>query len=453
MREISLNGLWTAASGNGVSDLENWARPENWPQEKIPVNVPFQTPPPIFRSNSDIWLFTTFNITFKSGLVPYLVFYGADQGHVYLNGQPAGSLKRSPGKQQLDVSGLLLENNYLAVHLKSVKPCSPGIWRCVMLIFGSSVRQAARSILPPPPPWLNSSIILSLGPSSLPDIPPDSQNKQIIRDLKSAGINTIILDNPVYSGEESQNNVLSYSMAFRSSGFRVIYRLSGRESAGADSECHIRSLQYFSPDGLYLTADIPADDAAFIISGFLKNSIDNNPVIMNESDQNSCMTAKPCAILENRIKAVLDLMAAGYYEYSQLSDYVSGLFQYYPENCRRIIPLEDPADIKPVYGLAQQVLRFFLPGIPMVRLYGSQNLAGLINQPAWKYYRKLFQMKRRIRALNEQHLDRFHITDRRPYLEILRAHSGRTAMAVLDTMTHSINVVRNGREYFSFNNL
>ncbi|OHD58888.1 MAG: hypothetical protein A2014_08935 [Spirochaetes bacterium GWF1_49_6] len=192
--EVRLEGLWALAlDENNLGEKEEWFIPEHYPQETVDYRSPaflFDVP---FKDKKRGWLKKEFDFTKHVKTLVYLIFFGVDECKVWLNGEFAGRLYNTAGKQVLEVSKLISDKNTLILKFERIQPETLGVWKYAYVIEDSPVPALSKKMISHTPKWLDQVVLYSI---FIRNFSPEGTFNGVtekLPQLKAMGVNTIWL--------------------------------------------------------------------------------------------------------------------------------------------------------------------------------------------------------------------------------------------------------------------
>ncbi len=500
--EINLSGNWKTAFDDGKKGLDSkWYEPTSFPREIRMIYLPtfiFSFP---FQDTKSAWCKKQFSIDRSPEGYVYLVFYLTDQGTVWLNGKLAGELERSAKKQVFDVTNLLEKENTLIIHFDDLMPDSLGVGKDIFLIENIASPQISRYTVTHTPKWVDSAVIYSIYTRNFTEEGTFESVLNKIPYLKQLGVNTLWFM-PIHEiGAEQRKGSLGspysiqdyYSVsselgtkedfrkvvdAAHEAGMKVIidlvinhtshdsvmksidpdfYKPPEINNAVAWGWEDVTELNYAYPPTReyiremmgYWIREFDLDgfrcDVAFLVPlDFWKNAIDyirsikSDIVMLAESDNPLLYTVGFDLTYDWGYMGLLHRFSKGMYQFSDIVDYILSQYEYFPQNAKRMICLENHdtqriSDTIPEADLTFfQILKFITPGVPLIyngEEFGAHHAPSLFEKDAvdWsvidgrivELYKKLIGLKK-YASLNYHMRDSFDVSIYKKNVEWVR---------------------------------
>lgn len=434
--EINLVGEWKVVFDNGNEGMDaGWNEPEKFPKKIQLLYFPtfiFNKP---FEQTKSAWCKKEFGFQKGEGSFVYLVLFMAERGKVWLNGRFVGELKHSAKKQTFDVTALIDSENTLIIYFDDLKPESLAIGKDVFVIENGTSSEVSRYNVTHTPKWVDSAIIYSIYTRNFTSEGTFAAAMDKIPYLKQLGVNTIWFL-PIHEiGEEKRKGAHGspysirdyYSVAkelgtkedfkrfvdaAHEAGMKVIidmvinhtshdsvmkaidqkfYKHPDRDNAVSWGWSDVTELDYsYAPTRDYIQQmmaywikefDIDGYrcDVAFLVPlDFWKNAIDylrsikKDIVMLAESDSPLLYASGFDLTYDWGFMGLIHRMINGMYQLSDVMDYILTQYEYFPQNARRMICLENHdtpriSDIAPhTDRFFYHILKFITPGIPLI---------------------------------------------------------------------------------------
>ena len=388
----------------GLGNEREWYRPGNFPEtEEAYFSPAFLFIHP-FKNYHTVWIKKEFEFETRKDKIVYLVFFGADAGKVWLNGEFAGGLTNIAGKQVFDITKLVSEKNTLVIEFDNITPQKFGIWKYIYIMEDSTVPEIAKKIVNSTPKWVDSLILYSV---FIRNFTPEGTFNALTAKLpyiKSMGANSIWLL-PIHPlGLKERKGTLGSPYAIRdyyevnpefgtkddfrrfvetahSLDIKVIidlvinhtspdsvmkkvdlkfYKPPARQRNLDYGWTDVEELDYdYAPTRKYLTEmmeywirefDIDGyrcDTANIIPADFWNESIarikklKKNIFMLAEGDDPELHTVGFDLTYDWNMILTLKRIDQGFYGLDQLFEYVQSQFQYFPQYSRRLLCLEN----------------------------------------------------------------------------------------------------------------
>lgn len=190
--ELNLSGKWKMVPDlNNTGETEKWHNSNNFPKIFQIYHSPgfwFSHP---FENIRTAWLKKDFVYHNENKHFAYLVFFGIEQGKIWLNGEYLGDVKRTSEKQYFEISNKLKENNTLVIKLENLEAQSLGIWKYVYITEETTIPNIAKTKADYSPKWLDSAVIYSIYTRNFSEEGTFERVSKSLSRLKSLGVNTL----------------------------------------------------------------------------------------------------------------------------------------------------------------------------------------------------------------------------------------------------------------------
>jgi hypothetical protein len=480
--EINLKGNW-----DFLPDLDNKGEkdlfylPESWKsKENVSLCQSYEVPNPIFsklfRGLKSAWVKKDFPFSKSEEYFVYLVFFGVDEGKIWLNGKLTGKTKLSSGKQVFDVTEAIQEENTLIVKFENIREETAGLWKYVYVMEEVSVPEIARKTVIHSPKWLDDAVIYSAHPKDSSQIIGFQELKKRLFSLKETGINTIWLG-PIQdltkiskaSDYYEINQLLGSKLDFQKLveeahrlNIRVIVDFVLNRSISAPKKTTLLKgilgywVKEYHVDGyrLHVLSYIQIENLREVISclRLLKKDI----VMMAEEESPELYSVGFDLIYDWSFSGVMDRIHKKYYGVEEINNYILTQYQYYPQNSKRLIFLENYTTQTPGFTFSGesrmpfQAVQFFTPGVPMTAS-GQEEYEWVEKEASSSsFYKDILCLKKKASPLSDHRQDGFNFNKRLSDFEITRSSGGKTIQVVIDSNRNHITILKNGKKHLTF---
>ena len=403
--EVILRDEWKLSPDNDdIGENESWFLPERFPKLFQLFYTPTHYWAHPLQNMRQVWLKKEFEFKRCENAFIYLVFFGSDQGKIWLNGHSIGKLEKSQKKQVFEVSRFVQEKNTLIIKFENLKLESSGIWKYVYLIEGSSIPMIAKTIPHKSPKWIDEATLYCIYTRNFTQQGTFKAAQERLTAIKNLGANTIWFL-PIHpTGAESRKGGLGSPYAIRDyyevnpefgtkedfkqfvrvaheMGMRVIidlvinhtaidsvmndidpkfYKPDAVERAAAYGWTDVKELDYSYPPTRTYIADMMRYwvrefdidgfrcDVAFLIpldfwNATIQSIRDFKPDIMMlaEADVPELHLAGFDLTYEWQLLALFDKIDKGYFSVMDAFEYISAQFDYFPPKSKRMICSEN----------------------------------------------------------------------------------------------------------------
>jgi hypothetical protein len=477
--EINLNQEWKwVPDHKDIGEKSEWFLSENFPENCIHKNIPVYYSDNPFENAKSAWLKNEFIWKQNNNNYVYLVFFGTDKGKIWLNDKYIGEMKRTSGKQVFDVSQFIQEKNNLVLKFEDIQENTAGIWKDVYVLDGASVPDIAKKFAPVNSKWLDNAILYSVNTKKLTK---EGSLSALIRKLpylKNIGINTLLF-NPIYQEiQDKSGQSADYLNIDPQIGDKDIFRKlisvvhefemkiildlpAGNYIKNNDNLQQVMNywVREFNIDGYrcYSADSFSSDFWLKSISSL--RGIKKDVIMIADSDNPQHSIIGFDMISDRNFMGVIDRIHQGYYQIDEISNYVHSQYQYYPQNSRRMISIENQEAVKKDTNpknrnfIPLHFIKFFIPGVPLILNSKDQPLDISKEDMLFRNDKDILALRKKAKPLNSHALDSFSFNKGLYYYEIIRSNLDKTVHAIFNIDENSVTILNNGRLYKTIKNI
>ncbi len=487
---------------NDGESLE-WYLSGNFSKDTIPYYVPafwFSQP---FSNSAFAWVKREFDFKKADNEKRYyLVFFGCDKAKIWLNGKFVGQTDRTVNKVCFPVEEFIEGKNTLIIKFEDIQEESLGLWKYVYIIQDTAIPSIAKKFIRHTPKWVDNAVIYSVYTRNFSEEGTIKAVTKKLNYIRSLGVNTIWFLPIQPIGEIGRKGRLGSPYSIKdyyaidpangtaedfkdlikkahSLNMKVILDLVINHTSN-DSVMFQQDPKFFKPTDkqnsvewgwtdvcelnydyqptrdyikemmAYWIKEFDLDgfrcDVAFLVPGdFWKDaithvrSIKKDVLFLAEADNPELYECGFDLTYDWVFAGLARRISSGYFQLKDLSEYVISQFEYFPQNSKRLIFLENhdtsraakeiSAELLPI----MQLIKFFTPGIPLIyngEEIGCKNTPDLfdndpinwdnINPDIEELYKKISKFKKKYNPLNYHFPISLEVNYNPPYFVVTR---------------------------------